>query len=70
VTTGGGAGRADVRVWFEADVWEEEIGRLRPGSPMRQAAEAGRARLETEHLAAGWMPCEAEGPDGTSSPVA
>jgi hypothetical protein len=62
VATGGRAGRPDVPVRFEAEVWDEEVGRLRPGSAMRQAAEAARARLEAEPTAARWLACEAERP--------
>jgi hypothetical protein len=62
VATGGRAGRPDVPVRFEAEVWDEEVSRLRPGSAMRQAAEAARARLEAEPTAARWLACEAERP--------
>ena len=62
MATGGRAGRPDVPVRFEAEVWDEEVSRLRPGSAMRQAAEAARARLEAEPTAARWLACEAERP--------
>ena len=62
MATGGRAGRPDVPVRFEAEVWDEEVSRLRPGSAMRQAAEAARARLEAEPTAARWLACEAEWP--------
>ena len=62
MATGGRAGRPDVPVGFEAEVWDEEVGRLRPGSAMREAAEAARARLEAEPTAARWLACEAERP--------
>jgi hypothetical protein len=68
VATVGRAGRGDVRVRFEPDVWEEEVGRLRPGSAMRQAAEAGRARVEAEPPASRWLACEAEGQGGVRLP--
>lgn len=71
MATGGRAGRPDVPVRFEAEVWDEEVSRLRPGSAMRQAAEAARARLEAEPTAARWLVCEAERPGrrpGGSSP--
>jgi hypothetical protein len=57
-----------VRVQFDGDVGEEEVGRLRPDSRMRQAAEAGRLSLESERFSAGWLPCDAEGPGGTVLP--
>lgn len=62
MATGGRAGQPDVPVRFEAEVWDEEVSRLRPGSAMRQAAEAARARLEAEPTAARWLACEAERP--------
>ena len=62
MATGGRAGQPDVPVRFEAEVWDEEVSRLRPGSAMRQAAEAARARLEAEPTAARWLGCEAERP--------
>jgi hypothetical protein len=68
VATGGRAGRPRVRVRFEPEVWEEEVARLRPGSPMRQAAEAARASLEAEPSAAAWLVCDAEGPGGPRLP--
>jgi hypothetical protein len=49
-------------------VWQEEVHRFDKGSPVRQAAESGRRRLETERPSAGWLPCEAEGPGGTGLP--
>jgi hypothetical protein len=54
-----------VAVQFDPDVWQEEVHRFDQGSPVRQAAESGRRRLETERPSAGWLPCEAEGPRGT-----
>jgi hypothetical protein len=68
VATGEDVGRAPVPVRFPADVWEEEVGRLRPRSPMREAAEAGRASLEAERSVPGWMACEPEGPGGIRLP--
>jgi hypothetical protein len=65
VSTGGRAGRPDVRVRFDPDVWEEEVERLRSGSQMRQAAVATRRALETRRGSARWLACEAEGPRGT-----
>ena len=62
MATSGRAGQPDVPVRFEAEVWDEEVGRLRPGSAMRQAAEAARAGLEAEPTAARWLACEAERP--------
>ena len=62
MATGGRAGQPDVPVRFEAEVWDEEVSRLRPGSALRQAAEAARARLEAEPTAARWLACEAERP--------
>ena len=62
MATSGRAGQPDVPVRFEAEVWDEEVSRLRPGSAMRQAAEAARARLEAEPSAARWLACEAERP--------
>jgi hypothetical protein len=53
---------------FDPDVWEEEVHRFDKGSPLRQAAESGRRRLEAERPSAGWLPCEAEGPRGTRLP--
>lgn len=68
MATGGRTGRPDVHVRFEPDVWEEEVGQLRPGSAMRHAAEAARVRLEAKPAAARWLACEAEAPGGTRLP--
>ena len=56
-----------VPVSFDADVWSQEVERLRARGPMRAAAERAR-----EEIAAHGMPrdallaCSADGEDGTS----
>lgn len=44
------SGRARIGVRISQDVWLDEVGRLRPRSPGRVAAERERGRLESEGL--------------------
>jgi hypothetical protein len=59
-------GRIRIAVRIGADVWMEEVERLRAGSPARVAAERERARLEKEGLELGQLrACEDEAEDRT-----
>lgn len=61
------SGRVDVKL--PANVWAEEVERLRPGSPARVAAERERRRLERDGLArAQLLRCDDVGTDHTRLP--
>ena len=61
-----GARAAGAALVFDADVWEQEVGRFEAGSRTRAVAE--RARRELERSGVGgrhFQRCAAEGDDGT-----
>ncbi len=61
-----GAGQpAPVRLTFDSDVWEEEVGRFGARSRSRGAAERARRELERSPAGRRFQRCSAEGDDRT-----
>ena len=56
-----------VPVSFDADVWSQEVERLRARGPMRAAAERAREEIAAHGMPrAALLACSADGEDGTS----
>jgi len=66
VTTSGPRRPGRVPASFDADVWSQEVERLRARSPMRVAAERARDEIAAHGVPrATLQACRAEGDDGT-----